>query len=101
MRPGRTISATFCKENKQMTRAVALPFNLPPRMLSREAAAAYAGVSPGTFTKMIAEGTMPKARKLSGRRIAWDVRELDRYLDRLAHDDDADETTETDSSEWD
>lgn len=69
-----------------MTRAAALPFNLPPRMISREAAAAYVSVSPGTFDKMIAEGRMPKARRLSEGRIAWDRFELDAYIERLAHD---------------
>lgn len=63
----------------------ALPSNLPPRLLNREAAAAYVNVSPGTFDRMIAEGRMPKARKLSENRIAWDRQEIDLYIDRLAH----------------
>lgn len=69
-------------------RDAALPFNLPPRMLSREAAAAYLNVSPNTFDGMVTEGRMPKARKLSERRMAWDRIELDAYIERLAHVDD-------------
>ncbi|MFK4385826.1 helix-turn-helix transcriptional regulator [Bradyrhizobium sp. USDA 223] len=69
-------------------RHAALPFNLPPRMLSREAAAAYVNVSPNTFDGMVAEGRMPSARKLSERRISWDRMELDAYIERLARVDD-------------
>lgn len=66
-------------------RHAALPHNLPPRMISREAAAAYVSVSPNTFDEMVTAGKMPKARKLSERRIAWDRMELDAYIERLAH----------------
>lgn len=80
-----------------MRQYAALPSNLPPRMLSREAAAAYLNVSPNTFDAMISEGRMPKARKLSERRMAWDRIELDTYIERLARvdDDGAAENDET------
>lgn len=70
-----------------MARNSALPPSLPPRLLTREAAAAYVSVSGGTFDKMIDEGTMPKPRKISGTRIGWDVRELDAAVDALPHRD--------------
>ncbi|MBN8976160.1 MAG: AlpA family phage regulatory protein [Rhizobiales bacterium] len=70
-----------------MARNSALPPSLPPRLLTREAAAAYASVSGGTFDKMVADGTMPKPRKISGTRIGWDVRELDAAIDALPHRD--------------
>jgi hypothetical protein len=37
----------------------ALPPTLAPRLICRDAAAAYVGVSPNTFDKMIADGLMP------------------------------------------
>ncbi|MBS0528672.1 MAG: hypothetical protein JSS22_04695 [Proteobacteria bacterium] len=66
-----------------MTRQTALPAALPPRLISRDAAAAYICVSPTIFDEMVADGRMPAARKLTVRRIAWDVRELDSAVDRL------------------
>jgi hypothetical protein len=64
-------------------RQSALPPNLAPRLLCREAAAAYAGVSPTTFDAMVAEGSMPPAKRVRGRRLAWDVRSLDVAIDNL------------------
>jgi predicted DNA-binding transcriptional regulator AlpA len=64
----------------------ALLTTLAPRLLSREAAAAYVSVSPNTFDKMVEDGIMPNPRKLVGKRKAWDVRELDQAIDALPHD---------------
>ena len=61
----------------------ALPPSLPPRLVSREVAAAYVCVSPNTFDRMVDEGRMPRPKRLGDRRIAWDVRELDAAVDRL------------------
>jgi predicted DNA-binding transcriptional regulator AlpA len=66
-----------------MTRQVALPPTLPPRLVGRDAAAAYICVSPNTFDQMVETGTMPPAKRLGERRKAWDVRELDRAVDQL------------------
>ncbi len=66
-----------------MGRQVGLPPNLPPRLISRIAAAAYVNVSPTTFNEMVKEGTMPRPKRLSGRRKAWDVCALDAAIDRL------------------
>ena len=60
-----------------------LPPTLPPRLISRDAAAAYVGVSPNTFDNMIADDLMPKPLQLTERRIAWDVQQLDAAIDRL------------------
>ena len=80
-------------------RQAALPPTLPPRLISRDAAAAYVGVSPNTFDKMVADGLMPNPRRLTERRLAWDVRQLDAAIDRLPIDGDAD--TETTDHSWD
>lgn len=70
-----------------MARQIALPPNLPPRLISREAAAAYVSLSPNTFDTMVEEGRMPRPRRLGDRRKAWDVRELDSAVDSLPHTD--------------
>ncbi len=66
-----------------MARPTALPPTLAPRLISREAAAAYVSVSPTTFEEMVEEGRMPRPRLLGGRRKAWDVRALDMAVDNL------------------
>lgn len=57
-----------------------LPQSLPPRGLSRVQAAAYVGISPSTFDKLIAEGAMPPPKRLKGRAV-WDRRRLDACFD--------------------
>lgn len=69
-----------------MTRQAALPPTLAPRLIGRDAAAAYVSVSPNTFDAMVADGTMPKPRRLTRGRKAWDVRLLDQAIDRLPID---------------
>ena len=49
---------------------------------------------------MIADGLMPSPRRLTERRLAWDVRQLDTAIDRLPIDGDAD-TDATDDHSWD
>lgn len=66
-----------------MPNFAALPLNLPPRLICREAAAAYVSVSAGMFDKMVETGLMPQPKRLGDRRKAWDVRELDDAIDRL------------------
>jgi excisionase family DNA binding protein len=66
-----------------MARQTALPPTLAPRLIGREAAAAYVSVSPTTFDEMVDDGRMPVPRLLGGRRRAWDVRDLDAAIDRL------------------
>ena len=66
-----------------MSRQVALPPTLAPRLINREAAAAYVNVSPTTFDEMVIARTMPPPKLLTGRRKAWDVRALDRAIDNL------------------
>jgi excisionase family DNA binding protein len=61
----------------------ALPPTLAPRLLSREQAAAYVGVSPNTFDEMVKAGKMPQPKIIWGKRKGWDVRELDRAVDNL------------------
>lgn len=77
-----------------MTHQGALPPTLAPRLIGREAAAAYIDVSPVKFDEMVRDGRMPRPKLLGGRRKAWDVRALDAAVDLLPvdGDDKVDET---------
>jgi predicted DNA-binding transcriptional regulator AlpA len=78
-----------------MPRQTALPPMLAPRLISREAAAAYVCVSPKTFDQMVKDGRMPRPRVLGRNRHAWDVRELDAAVDLLPVEGDDTESDET------
>lgn len=51
-----------------------------PRLFSGKAAAAYCSVTPETFSKWVAAGTLPKA--VIGRR--WDRKAIDLALDKAS-----------------
>ena len=68
-------------------RQSALPPTLAPRLIGRDAAAAYIAVSTTKFDELVRDGRMPKPRKIDARRV-WDVRELDAAADRLPSDND-------------
>ena len=59
-----------------MPRHGALPPNLSPRGLCREASAEYVGVSPVKFDELVRDGRMPKPKRIDARNV-WDVRQLD------------------------
>lgn len=66
-----------------MARKTHLPMGVTPRLLSREAAARYVGLSAGAFAAEVAAGTFPAPFLLKRtRRRLWDVRALDAALDR-------------------
>lgn len=67
-----------------MAKQTALPATCLPRLLTRLGAAAYVSVSPNVFDEMVAAGRMPKPRRVTVKRIAWDVRELDAAVDEMA-----------------
>ncbi|RWR12042.1 hypothetical protein D2T33_10165 [Sinirhodobacter populi] len=68
----------------------------PPtrRGLSRVEAAAYIGVSPSTFDKMVQAGEMPAPKRVYAR-VIWDVRALDLAFDDLPGDD-----STSDNNSW-
>jgi hypothetical protein len=68
-----------------MARQIALPPSLSPRLVGREAAAAYLSVSPSKFDQMVADGRMPRPKVIDARK-AWDVRALDAAVDDLPSD---------------
>jgi predicted DNA-binding transcriptional regulator AlpA len=65
-----------------MPRHDALPPSLPPRGLSREAAAQYIGISPVKFDEMVGDGRMPKPKRIDARKV-WDRHALDLAFDAL------------------
>lgn len=52
------------------------PVSYPPRGMSRTEAARYIGVGTTLFDEMIADGRMPKPKRVNNRTI-WDRAELD------------------------
>ncbi|MBL4806620.1 MAG: hypothetical protein JKY31_04935 [Rhodobacteraceae bacterium] len=57
---------------------------LTPRMLRRVDAAAYFGVSGGTWDKMVKEGVAPAPALRYGTRVVlWDRSDIDMTIDRL------------------
>lgn len=66
-----------------------------PRLLGMAEAAAFLGVSPRTFEKFWRSYQMPQPHRI-GRRLLWDVKLLDRYVDVLS----GIETKEVDNEGW-
>lgn len=52
------------------------PFFYPPRGLALEEAARYIGIGRTKFEQMVADGRLPRARKIDGRKV-WDRVALD------------------------
>ncbi len=59
-----------------------LPPSLPPRGLSRLQAAAYWGIGPTLFDRLVADGRAPQPKVIDGRMV-WDRAELDAAFDAL------------------
>lgn len=64
------------------TRYAALPPTLAPLGLSRDAAAAYIGISATKFDELVADGRMPRPKMIDGRRV-WARPALDSSFARL------------------
>ena len=56
---------------------------IEPRCLSKAEAAHYIGVSLNTFHKLVAEGRVPPPIKISAKRVVWDKKRLDEFIDSL------------------
>jgi predicted DNA-binding transcriptional regulator AlpA len=52
------------------------PISYPPRGMDREEAARYIGVGTTKFDQMVADGRMPRPKKVDGR-VLWDRLRLD------------------------
>lgn len=71
-----------------------LPRSLPPAGIDRVEAAAFIGVSPSKFDEMVADGRMPKAKKIDGR-VVWSVKRLDAAFEALPDGDEKNPWDET------
>jgi len=83
---GESASPTQPDQTRHVTRVRVHP--LPPRGLCRVQAAAYIGVSPTTFDGMIADGIMPKPKRVRSR-VIWDLKKLDAAFEALPGDEEA------------
>ena len=63
----------------------ALPANLPPRGLARQAAAAYVGISATKFDELVSDGRMPPPKRIDARKV-WDKAALDCAFENLAEE---------------
>lgn len=77
-----------------MVKHNALPQNLPPIGLCREAAAQFIGVSPTKFDEMVRDGRMPGPKRIDGRKV-WSRPNLERAFAALPGDED------NDANPWD
>lgn len=62
---------------------------VPRRLMSRDEAAKYAGISATLFSELVDEGLMPRPIKIR-RRVLWDIRRLDAAIDALSDQSDRD-----------
>jgi predicted DNA-binding transcriptional regulator AlpA len=53
------------------------------RMISIKELALYLDISPQTIYNQLSAGTFPIKTKRLGRLLRWDIRDVDRYLDKL------------------
>tara|TARA_R100001509_G_scaffold156293_1_gene119445 strand:- start:608 stop:808 length:201 start_codon:yes stop_codon:yes gene_type:complete len=56
---------------------------IEPRCLNKAEAARYVGVSINTFHKLVADGQAPKPIQITEKRLVWDKKRLDEYIDNL------------------
>lgn len=60
-----------------------MPDGVTIRCLNKKQAAQYIGVSMNTFIRMVDRGDAPKPIQISKRRLVWDRKQLDIYIDNL------------------
>jgi predicted DNA-binding transcriptional regulator AlpA len=74
---------SMSSEKLAVPKQTALPANLPPRLIGREAAAAFLNCSPSFFDELLAQGLVPPPRRLGEKKKAWDIQDLNRAADAL------------------
>jgi predicted DNA-binding transcriptional regulator AlpA len=62
----------------------------PPRLMSREEAARWVGVSPSLFDQLVADSRMPSPKRINSR-VVWDRYQLDAAVEDLPDRDAGDE----------
>jgi predicted DNA-binding transcriptional regulator AlpA len=79
---GRTVPSASRRETLGHAKADPRDRTYPPRSMRREAAAAYIGVSTTKFDEAVADGRMPKPKRIDGC-VIWDRYRLDQAFDDL------------------
>jgi len=69
---------------KVVDTASKMPDGMTVRCLNKRQAAAYIGVSPNTFARMVQNNEAPKPIQISQRRLVWDVKQLDSLIDSFS-----------------
>ena len=59
-----------------------LPSGMTPRLLTREQAAAYCGISPALFSQTIAQEVEAVRLRPDGKSVRWDRVALDLWIDQ-------------------
>lgn len=77
--------AAFGVQARVRARSTSDAIAYPPRGLSREAAARYVGVGITKFDEMVADGRMPKPKRIDGR-VIWDRLRIDAAFTDLPED---------------
>jgi predicted DNA-binding transcriptional regulator AlpA len=91
-RPGRANVMSRRHQEPQLRQSCARLYTsrtgtpYPPRGFSRAEAATYIGVGTTKFDEMVADGRMPRPKRIDGR-VVWDRVELDAYFTSLPDDD--------------
>ncbi len=60
-----------------------MPEGIRPRCLNKIQAANYIGVSPNTFARMVQNKEAPQPIQISQRRLVWDLKALDEFIESL------------------
>ena len=55
--------------------------SMKPAYLDRESVAAYVSLAVNTMQRLVASGSFPKPRQLTGKRVGWLVREVDEWAE--------------------
>jgi excisionase family DNA binding protein len=71
--------------NRTAKSVAADPISYPPRGLSRDEAARYIGVGATKFDEMVADGRMPKPKRIDGR-VVWDRLLIDAAFSDLSEE---------------
>ena len=79
----------MCSMTDKSLRISLLPPSLPPRGLSRLQAAEYIGVGATKFDEMVADGRMPRPKRIDSRTV-WDRAQLDEAFTALDDENTAD-----------
>lgn len=55
--------------------------NIKPAYLDRESVAVFVSLSVPTMERMVAKGSFPAPRQLTGKRVGWLVREVEEWAE--------------------